>query len=215
MKAGEVDAIYPGQPITSMHDLLTQHGIKHRSCLASPRSTSTSSSGPQAVAPGGLTRANAAFLLKKNWFNQALGMGLNRQPVINAVYNGVLDPGTVKPLNNPFYTGWPAGDREEVPVLRAVQQQAGRGDQAAEEARLHGRAEQAVQQQQQLLDVCRSQGRDQLLHDHRSGTLQHQHACVDPAGEGDRHQARHPLLHTAQPDFFTNLLPTGNFDLAE
>jgi len=108
-KGGEVDAIAPGQPISSMASLLTQNGVKH---VITPGYTQEhmdvqfSKVGPQSGA-GGTHTANAAALLSHHWFAQALAMALNRQPVINAVYAGVLPNNTVKPLNNPFYTVGP------------------------------------------------------------------------------------------------------------
>src|SRR5215471_7358280 len=81
MKAGEVDAIAPGQPITSMADLLKSKSIVHKITPGFTQEHIDVEFGNAGSGAGGTHTANGAYLLKKNWFNQALAMGMNRQAV--------------------------------------------------------------------------------------------------------------------------------------
>ncbi len=78
MASGEVDAAYPGQPISSMAGVMHQSGISHVITNGSRRSTSTSSS-DRPTAQGGTHSATGAILLKNTYFGGALAMGLNRK----------------------------------------------------------------------------------------------------------------------------------------
>jgi len=207
MKAGEVDAIAPGQPITSMHDLLTQHGVKHNIKPGFTQEHIDLEFGPAGSGAGGTHTANGAYLLKKNWFNQALAMGLNRQPVVNAVYSGVLDPGTVKPLNNPFYTIGKLATAKKYQYFKKFNYAPAKAIALLKKHGCTGGPSSTF--------VC--QGHKAEINFYT--TTAPARCSISMPGWVQQEDAIGIKLDThcynAQPDFFTDLLPTGNFDLAE
>lgn len=213
MKAGEVDAIAPGQPITSMHDLLTQSGIKHSIVPGFTQEHIDVEFGPAGSGQGGTHTDNGAVLLKKRWFNQALAMGLDRQPVINAVYAGVLDPGTVKPLDNPFYTIGPLSKGKYAYFHKFNHKPAA----AIALLKKHGctGGPSSPSNSNNAIWTCAGQKASIGFY---TTTAPARCAVSMPAWVQQEKAIGIDLnthCYTAQPDFFTNLLPTGNFDLAE
>jgi peptide/nickel transport system substrate-binding protein len=213
MKAGEVDAIAPGQPISSMQDLLNQSGIKHVITPGFTQEHVDVEFGPAGSGAGGTHTANGAALLKKAWFDQALAMGLNRQPVINAVYNGVLPAGTVKPLNNPFYTIGPLSKGKYAYFAQFNHKPSA----AIKLLRKHGCTGGPSSPNVNNTKVWSCGGHSAEINFY-STTAPARCSISMPAWKVQEMAIGIKLdnqCYTAQPDFFTNLLPTGNFDLAE
>jgi peptide/nickel transport system substrate-binding protein len=213
MKAGEVDAIAPGQPITSMQSLLTQHGIKHNITPGFTQEHFDLEFGPAGSGAGGTHTDNGAYLLKKNWFNQALAMGLNRQPVINAVYNGVLPAGTVKPLDNPFYTIGPLSKGKYAYFHKFNNHPTA----AIALLKKHGCTGGPSSPSSSNTKIWTCGGHKAEINSYTT-TAPARCAVSFPAWLQQEKAIGIQLdnkCYNAQPDFFTNLLPTGNFDLAE
>ena len=214
MKAGEVDAIAPGQPITSMADLLNAHGIKHSVVPGFTQEHIDLEFGAAKTASGGTHSANGAYLLKKSWFNQALSMGLNRQPVINAVYNGVLKPGTVKPLNNPFYTIGPLATSKKYQYFKPYNFAPKK---AIALLKNHGCKGGPAKPSTSNSKYWTCGGHKAEINFYT--TTAPARCNVSMPAWIQQEKAIGIQLDThcynAQPDFFTNLLPTGAFDMAE
>ena len=214
MKAGEVDAIAPGQPITSMADLLNAHGIKHSVVPGFTQEHIDLEFGAAKTAAGGTHSANGAYLLKKSWFNQALSMGLNRQPVINAVYNGVLKPGTVKPLNNPFYTIGPLATAKKYQYFKPYNFAPKK---AIALLKKHGCKGGPTKPSTSNSHYWTCGGHKAEINFYT--TTAPARCNVSMPAWIQQEKAIGIQLDThcynAQPDFFTNLLPTGAFDMAE
>ena len=159
---------------------------------------------------GGTHSSNGAILLKHSWFDQALSMGMNRKDVANAIYHGVLPDNTVKPLNNPFYTIGGLST-EEVPVLRRSTTTR-EGHRPPKAHGCTGGPRSRAQQQ-----------RSGSAADHKAEinfytTIAPARCSIARRRSGEQKAIGIELdtqCYTAQPDFFTNLLPTGAFDLAE
>ena len=214
MKAGEVDAIAPGQPITSMADLFHKKGTVHKVTPGFTQEHVDVEFGPAGSGAGGTHSANAAVLLKKSWFNQALAMGMNRQAVANAVYNGVLPKNTVKPLNNPFYTIGPLATKLKYQYFRPFNFKP-----AAAIALLkkHGCTGGPSKPSNSNSKIWTCAGQKASINFY-STTAPARCSIAMPAWLQEEKAIGIQLnnhCYNAQPDFFTNLLPTGNFDLAE
>ena len=119
MSAGEVDAIFPGQPITSMASLLTKKGVKHSIIPGFTQEHIDVEFGPAGSGAGGTHTANGAYLLKKSWFNQALAMGMNRPGRGERGLQRRPAERQREAAEQPVLHDRPAGDFEEVPVLQA------------------------------------------------------------------------------------------------
>lgn len=213
-KAGEVDAIAPGQPITSMADLLNNSSVKH---VIVPGFTQehidVEFKGNSFTAQGGTHTANGVYFLRKPWFNHALAMGLNRQPVINAVYNGVLPANTVKPLDNPFYTIGPLSKGKYAYFGKYNYNPKG----AIAIMKAHGckGGPSKASNGNNKIWTCNGHKAEINLY---STTAPARCSISLPAWKQQEQAIGIQLdnrCYTAQPDFFTNLLPTGAFDLAE
>jgi peptide/nickel transport system substrate-binding protein len=89
MRGGEVDAINPS-PQTALAQLVNQSGLKYDS-----KPGFTQEHLDLQVAGTGMP------LLKQLWFRQALTLAINRTSLIKALYAQIA-PG-LRPLNNPFY----------------------------------------------------------------------------------------------------------------
>ena len=89
MRGGEVDAINPS-PQTALAQLVNQSGLKYDS---KPGFTQEHLDLQQA--------GTGMPLLKQLWFRQALTLAINRTSLIKALY-ATIAPG-LRPLNNPFY----------------------------------------------------------------------------------------------------------------
>jgi ABC-type transport system substrate-binding protein len=215
--AGEIDAIYPGLP-TGMDPLMPSHaGIAHVIKPGFTQEHIDVEFGAAQTAAGGTHTSNGAYLLKRQWFDQALAMSLNRQGVANVIYGPVLGNGTVKELNNPFYT---IGAN----ATKSIYQYFKKFDYAPQKA----------------INLLKSNGC--TGGPNVPGTVAHPNTDVWSCGPADasinfytttataRCTQSAPVwkqnaiavgidlnvhCYTAQPDFFTNLLPTGAFDLAE
>jgi peptide/nickel transport system substrate-binding protein len=207
MKAGEVDAIAPGQPITSMADLFTQKGVKHNVTPGFTQEHIDLEFGAAGSGAGGTHTANGATLLKKSWFNQALAMGLNRQPVINAVYAGNLPNNTVKPLNNPFYTIGKNATSKKYQYFKAFNYNPKKAIALLKKHGCTGGPSSTF--------VCNGTKAEINFY---TTTAPARCSISMPAFVQQEAAIGIKLdthCYNAQPDFFTDLLPTGNFDLAE
>ena len=214
MSAGEVDAIFPGQPITSMASLLTKKGVKHSIIPGFTQEHVDVEFGPAGSGAGGTHTANGAFLLKKSWFNQALAMGMNRQAVANTVYNGVLPAGAVKPLNNPFYTLGPLATSKKYQYFKQFNFNP-KG--AIKLLKKHGCTGGPSKPSNSNNNYWTCGGHQASIN-YYSTTAPARCNIAMPAFLQQEKAIGIQLnnhCYNAQPDFFTNLLPTGNFDLAE
>jgi ABC-type transport system substrate-binding protein len=214
MKAGEVDAIAPGQPISSMVDLLHSGGIKHSIVPGFTQEHVDVEFGAAGSGQGGTHTANGAYLLKKSWFNQALAMGLNRAAVANAVYNGVLPKNTVKPLNNPFYMIGPLATQAKYQYFKKFNYNP-KG--AIALLKKHGCKGGPSKPSSSNGSVWTCGGHKAEIN-YYSTTAPARCNISMPAFKQQEQSIGIKLdlkCYNAQPDFFTNLLPTGNFDLAE
>jgi len=115
MRGGEVDAINPS-PQTALAQLVHQSGLKYG---AIPGFTQEHID----INQGG----TGAALLKQKWFRQAIMMGMDRHSLIVALF-GQIAPG-LKPLNNamwelgtnavPQFTKWNFAPRKVIAVFKA------------------------------------------------------------------------------------------------
>jgi len=214
MSAGEVDAIYPGQPITSMAALLHKSGVAHKIVPGFTQEHIDVEFGPTKSAAGGTHTANGAYLLRKSWFNQALAMGMNRQPVINAVYNGVLPANTIKPLNNPFYT---IGSLATAKKYQYFGKYNFKPKAAIALLKKHG-CKGGPNKPSTGNNSYWTCGGHKAEINFYSTTAPARCNVAIPAFIQQEKAIGIKLdthCYNAQPDFFTNLLPTGAFDLAE
>ncbi len=212
MKGGEVDAIFPGTPTTALSSLLSQKNLASVVTPGYVQEHIDVEFGPAGSAAGGTHTAAGAVLLKKNYFRGALAMSLNRQPVINTVYQGIVPKNKLKPLNNPEWeTGAPATGKNGFFGIYNYNPK-----KAIKTLKSHG---------------CTGGPSTPNTHNSSVWTCAGQKAELNfytttaPARELSAQVFQQQAMaigikldvkyFTAQPDFFTNLLPTGNFDLAE
>jgi peptide/nickel transport system substrate-binding protein len=214
MSAGEVDAIYPGQPITSMAALLHKSGVAHKIVPGFTQEHVDVEFGSAKSAAGGTHTANGAYLLKKSWFNQALAMGLNRQPVINAVYNGVLPANTIKPLNNPFYT---IGKLATAKKYQYFKKYNFKPAAAIALLKKHGCKGGPNKPSSGNNNYWTCGGHKAEINFYSTTAPARCNVAIPAFIQQEKAIGIKLDTHcyNAQPDFFTNLLPTGAFDLAE
>src|SRR5512133_19701 len=214
MKAGEVDAIAPGQPITSMAGLLHQKGVVHKITPGFTQEHIDVEFGPAGSGAGGTHTANGAYLLKKSGCKQALAMAMNRQAVANAVYIGVLPAGTVKPLNNPFFTIGPLATKLKYQYFKKFNYNPKGAIALLKKHGCTGGPSKPSNGNNKYW-TC---GGHQASINFYSTTAPARCSIAMPAWLQQEKAIGIKLnnhCYNAQPDFFTNLLPTGNFDLAE
>ena len=150
MRGGEVDAITPS-PESALSTLVHQKNLVY-----SAVPSFTQEHWDIEVGPGG------APLLKKQYVRAAIAEGMNRPSLIKALYGGIA-PG-LKPLNNPFYEiGSPASGKYA--YFKKYNFNPKKRDHAPQDARLHGWPGEPEHEQQQGLDVWRSEDRVPLRHD--------------------------------------------------
>ena len=212
MKGGEVDAIFPGQPTNALSSLLSQKNLNTIVTPGYVQEHIDVQFGPAKTAGGGTRTDNGAALTTKQYFREALAEALNRQPVINAVYNGIVPKNKLKPLNNPEWefgslaTGKYAyfGKYNYNPKL------------AIKTLKAHGCTGGPSTPSTSNTKVWTCNG-----HKAEIGF----YTTTAPARELSAQVWQQQEMaigikldvkfYTAQPDFFTNLLPTSAFDLAE
>jgi peptide/nickel transport system substrate-binding protein len=214
MKAGEVDAIYPGQPITSMTDLLNKPGVKHSITPGFIQEHIDLEFGPAGSGQGGTHTANGAFLERKQWFDQALAMGLNRQPVINAVYAGTVPNNTIKPLNNPFYTIGKLATAKKYQYFAPFNHKPAA---AIKLLKKHGCTGGPSSPSNSNSKIWTCGGHKAEIGFYTTTAPARCNISM-PAWIQQEKAIGIQLdgkCYNAQPDFFTNLLPTGFFDLGE
>jgi peptide/nickel transport system substrate-binding protein len=212
--SGEVDAIYPGQPISSMAALLHKSGVKHVIVPGYTQEHMDLEFGSAGTAANGTHTANGAYLMKKKWFDQALGMGLNRQPVINAVYAGVLPNNTVKPLNNPFYTVGPQATAKKNQFFAKYSNKPAA---AIALMKKHGCKGGPTKPSSSNSKIWTCAGHKAEINFYTT-TAPARCTISMPAWVQQWKAIGIQIdtkCYTAQPDFFTNLLPTGKFDIGE
>jgi len=213
MASGEVDAAYPGQPISSMAGLLHQAGVSHVITNGFTQEHIDVEFGPGKTAQGGTHSSNGAILLKHSWFDQALSMGMNRKDVANAVYHGVLPDNTVKPLNNPFYTIGPLS-KGSYGYFAPFNYNPGK---AISTLKAHGCTGGPTKPSASNTKIWKCGGTTAKINFYTT-VAPARCTIAAPAFKADLKSIGIDLntqCYTAQPDFFTNLLPTGAFDLAE
>jgi peptide/nickel transport system substrate-binding protein len=212
MKGGEVDAIFPGQPTNALSALLSQKNLNTIVTPGYVQEHIDVEFGPAKSAAGGTHTAEGAALLSKQYFRAAISEGLNRQPVINAVYNGIVPKNKLKPLNNPewefgslatgkhaYFSPYNYNPKKAIATLKSHGCSGGPSKPSSNNSKIW---------------TCAG-------HKAEIGF----YTTTAPARELSAQVFQQQLLEigikldvkyfTAQPDFFTNLLPTGAFDLAE
>jgi ABC-type transport system substrate-binding protein len=212
MKGGEVDAIFPGQPTNALSSLLSQKNLNTIVTPGYVQEHIDLEFGPAKSAGGGTHTADGAYLEGKQYFRSALAMGLNRQPVINAVYNGIVPKNKLKPLNNPewefgtyatgkyaYFAKYNYNPKKAIATLKSHGCTGGPSSPSANNNKIW---------------TCGG-------HKAEIGF----YTTTAPARELSAQVWQQQELaigikldvkfYTAQPDFFTNLTPTGAFDLAE
>src|SRR5262249_35090138 len=212
MKGGEVDAIFPGQPTNALASLLTQKNLANVITPGYVQEHIDVEFGPAGSAAGGTHTAAGAVLLKKQYFRAALAMSLNRQPVINTVYQGIVPKNKLKPLNNPEWeTGAPATGKYGYFGIYNFNPK-----KAIKTLKSHGctGGPSSPSNSNSKVWTCSGQKAEINLY-----------TTTAPARELSVQVFQQQAMaigikldikyFTAQPDFFTNLLPTGKFDLAE
>lgn len=212
MKGGEVDAIFPGTPTNALASLLSQKNLANVITPGYVQEHIDIEFGPAKSAAGGTHSAAGAVLLKKNYFRAALAMGLNRQPVINTVYQGIVPKNKLKPLNNPEWeTGAPANGKYGYFGIYNFNPK-----KAIKTLKSHGCTGGPSSPSNSNSKVWTCNGQKAELN---------MYTTTAPARELSVQVWQQQEMaigikldikyFTAQPDFFTNLLPTGAFDLAE
>ena len=198
MKGGEVDAINPS-PESALSTLVHQHNLVYSAVPSFTQEHWDIEVGNQ-----------GASLLKKQYMRAAISEGLNRQGVIKTLY-GSIAPG-LKPLNNTFYeigtnaTGKYAyfskynfNPKLAIKTLKAHGCTGGpsKPDQNNTKVWTCG-----GQQAEFRFDTTTRASRVQ------SGAIWKQNLISIGIKINDNY-------HPANPDFFGNILPSANFDLAE
>jgi peptide/nickel transport system substrate-binding protein len=212
MKGGEVDAIFPGQPTTALSALLSQKNLASVVTPGYVQEHIDIEFGPAGSAAGGTHTAAGAVLLKKNYFRGALAMSLNRQPVINTVYQGIVPKNKLKPLNNPewetgapatgknaFFSVWNYNPKKAIKTLSSHGCTGGPSTPSGSNSKVWTCAGQKAE-----INFYTTTAPAREL---SAQVFQQQAMAI-----GIKLDVKY---FTAQPDFFTNLLPTGDFDLAE
>jgi peptide/nickel transport system substrate-binding protein len=212
MKGGEVDAIFPGQPTNALSSLLSQKNLASVVTPGYVQEHIDVEFGSAGSAAGGTHTAAGAVLLKKQYFRGALAMSLNRQPVINTIYQGIVPKNKLKPLNNPLWeTGSPATGKNGFFGVYNYNPK-----KAIKTLKSHGctGGPSTPSKSNSSVWTCNGQKAELSLY-----------TTTAPARELSTQVFQQQAMaigikldlkfFTAQPDFFTNLLPTGKFDLAE
>jgi len=212
MKGGEVDAIFPGQPTTALASLLSQKNLASVVTPGYVQEHIDLEFGAAGSAAGGTHTAAGAVLLKKNYFRGALAMSLNRQPVINTVYQGIVPKNKLKPLNNPewetgapatgkygYFGVWNYNPKKAIKTLKSHGCTGGPSTPSKNNSKVWTCAGQKAE-----LNFYTTTAPAREL---SAQVFQQQAMAI-----GIKLDVKY---FTAQPDFFTNLLPTGKFDLAE
>jgi peptide/nickel transport system substrate-binding protein len=212
MKGGEVDAIFPGQPTTALSSLLSQKNLASVVTPGYVQEHIDVEFGAAGSAAGGTHTAAGAVLLKKQYFRGALAMSLNRQPVINTIYQGIVPKNKLKPLNNPEWeTGAPATGKNGFFGIYNYNPA-----KAIKTLKSHGctGGPDSANKNNSKVWTCGGQKAELNFY-----------TTTAPARELSAQVFQQQAMaigikldvkfFTAQPDFFTNLLPTGDFDLAE
>jgi peptide/nickel transport system substrate-binding protein len=212
MKGGEVDAIFPGQPTNALASLLSQKNLANVITPGYVQEHIDVEFGGAGSAQGGTHTTAGAVLLKKQYFRSALAMSLNRQPVINAVYNGIVPKNKLKPLNNPEWeTGSPATGKNAFFSIYNFNPK-----KAIKTLKSHGctGGPSAPSSSNSKVWTCAGQKAELNLYTTTAPAreLSVQVFQQQAMAVGIKLDLKY---FTAQPDFFTNLLPTGKFDLAE
>lgn len=211
--AGEVDAIYPGLP-TGVGPLMTNAGIAHVIKPGFTQEHIDVEFGPAMSAAGGTHTDNGAYLLKRPWFDQALAESMDRQGVANAIYASVLGNNVVKPLNNPFYT---IGSKATASKYQFFAKYNYAPAKAIALLKANGctGGPSAPSDSNTKVWTCGPQDAHINFYTTTSSARCNQSAPVWKQGAMAIGIDLNVHCYTAQPDFFTDLLPTGAFDLAE
>ncbi len=211
--AGEVDAIYPGLP-TGVGPAMNANGISHVIRPGFTQEHMDVEFGPQQSAQGGTHTDNGAYLLKRSWFNQALAESLNRAGVANAIYAPVLGNNAVKPLNNPFYTIGPKATLSKYAYFKAYNYAPAKAIATLKANGCTG-GPNTPDNNNNKIWTCGPQTAEINFYTTTAGA---RCGISRPVWEQNAMAVGIKLdshCYNAQPDFFTNLLPTGAFDLAE
>jgi ABC-type transport system substrate-binding protein len=212
--AGEIDAIFPGLP-TGVDSLMSHPGISHVIKSGFTQEHMDVEFGPTLTAAGGTHTDNGAYLLKRAWFDQALAESLNRQGVINAIYGSLLGNNTIKPLNNPFYTIGTKATAAKYQYFKPYNYAPAKAIALLKANGCTGGPNQPTNTDPNNIWTC---GPQTTAINFYTTTASARCAVSRPVWEQNALAVGIRLdshCYTAQPDFFTNLLPTGAFDLAE
>lgn len=212
MKGGEVDAIFPGQPTNALSSLLSQKNLNTIVTPGYVQEHIDLEFGPAKTAGGGTHTVDGQYLESKQFFRSALAMGLNRQPVINAVYNGIVPKNKLKPLNNPewefgtyatgkyaYFSKYNYNPKGAIKLLKSHGCTGGPSTPSSSNTKVWTCAGHKTE-----IGFYTTTAPAREL---SAQVWQQQEMAI-----GIKLDVKY---YTAQPDFFTNLTPTGAFDLAE
>jgi len=211
--AGEVDAIYPGTP-TGVAPAMNHAGISHVIRSGFTQEHMDVEFGDAKTSNGGTHTQNGQYLLRRQWFDQALAESLNRQGVANAIYAAVLGNNAVKPLNNPFYTIGPKATKSVYQYFKPYNYAP---QKAINTLKNNGCTGGPNTPNSNNTNVWSCGPADAHINFY---TTTSPARCTTSAPVWQQNAITvgidlNVTCYTAQPDFFTNLLPTGAFDLAE
>jgi len=213
LQAGEIDAIYPGTP-TGVNPLMSNGNISHVIKPGFTQEHIDVEFGAAKSAAGGTHTDNGAYLLKRAWFDQALAESLDRQGVANAIYASVLGNNAVKPLNNPFYTIGSHATASKYQYFKPYNYAPSKAIALLKANGCTGGPNTPSNSNTKIF-TCGPQDASINFY-----TTTAPARCTTSAPVWQQNALAVGIdlnvhCYTAQPDFFTNLLPTGAFDLAE
>jgi len=211
--AGEVDAIYPGTP-TGVLPIMNHAGISKQIKPGFVQEHIDVEFGPAKSAAGGTHTTEGAYLLKRPWFTQALAMSLDRAGVANAIYGPTLGNGFVKPLNNPFYTIGSNATASKYQYFKAYNYAPAKAIAQLKANGCTGGPNVPSNSNTKVWSCGPVDAKIGLY----STTAAFRCSISLPAYKQQAMAIGIDLdtqCYTAQPNFFTDLLPTGAFDLAE
>jgi len=212
--AGEVDAIYPGTP-TGVGPLMAHAGISHVIKPGFVQEHVDVEFGAAKNAGGGTHTDNGAYLLKRPWFVSALAMSLDRQGVANAIYESTLGHNFIKPLNNPIYVLGSHATALKYQYFKGNNYNPTKAIKTLKANGCTGGPATPNNTDTHNVWTCGPQTTDINFYTTTSGVRCNISVPVWTQNALAVGINLNTHCYSAQPAFFTDLLPTGAFDLAE
>jgi len=198
MRGGEVDAIAPS-PESALSTLVHQKNLKYSAVPSFTQEHWDIERGPQ-----------GAPLLKKQFMRAAIAEGMNRQSLIKALY-GSIAPG-LKPLDNPEYEIGPNATGVHAYFHKYNFNPKG----AIKLLKAHGctGGPSTPSNSNSKVWTCGGQ-KAEFRFDTTTRASRQQSGAIFQQQLQAIGIKINPKYHIANPDFFSNLVPTANFDLVE